>query len=123
MALSFGRGSVRPGGTARCPVGVRFVGARAIPAATYRAVVLPLPFSYAQDALVGEAQQLIRGGVRSGPRYLACLRKAAEALRLGKAPLAEVLGVASLKVGLGLGPRGGVGQWARAMRLGGLLRA
>ncbi|KAG2451820.1 hypothetical protein HYH02_003596 [Chlamydomonas schloesseri] len=50
-----------------------------------------------QDALVGEAQQLIRAGVRSGPRYLACLRKAAEALRLGKAPLAEVLAVASLK--------------------------
>lgn len=50
---------------------------------------------------MGEAQQLIKAGVRSGPRYLACLRKAAEALRLGRAPLAEVLAVAAHKVGWG----------------------
>ncbi|KXZ52566.1 hypothetical protein GPECTOR_9g610 [Gonium pectorale] len=51
-----------------------------------------------QDSLVSEAQQLIRAGLRSGPRYLACLRKAAEALRLGRAPLAEALAEAALKV-------------------------
>ncbi len=64
---------------------------------------------HAQDALVGEAQQLIKAGVRSGPRYLACLRKAAEALRLGRAPLAEVLAVAAHKVGWGAG-------WKRVAR-------
>ncbi|GIL87041.1 hypothetical protein Vretimale_14181 [Volvox reticuliferus] len=50
-----------------------------------------------EDALVSEAQQLIQAGVRSGPRYLSCLRKAAEALRLGKAPLAEALALAAVK--------------------------
>lgn len=35
--------------------------------------------------------------MRGGPRYLACLRKAAEALRLGKAPLADVLAQAAYK--------------------------
>ncbi|GFR50214.1 hypothetical protein Agub_g12391 [Astrephomene gubernaculifera] len=52
-----------------------------------------------QDSFIGEAQQLIRCGLRSGPCYLAALRRAAEGLRLGGAAegLAEAMALAAVK--------------------------
>lgn len=50
-----------------------------------------------QDALIGEVQQLIAAKDTTSGRYLACLRKASELLRLKGQALADVLGAACLK--------------------------